>query len=158
MRLQEDAPDPELLRALGDVVVRHSALEESLRDALWLETKTDKVVVHVLLSGLNCSTLIDKFGAVYYENHPPRRGQVSDLCAHLRQLTDLRNSLIHSFWTTVAGSPDAVRLKLSATAKHGLVVRSHGVSAAAVQELARDLAGATDKVWELITDLSFGPP
>lgn len=149
--------DPDLLQALGELLVEHAALEEALRDGLWLEAKTDKILVHILLSGLSCKALIDKFGAVYYEHHSAHRSSTSTLCNHLQKLNDQRNTLVHSFWTTAAGSPEAVRLKLRATPQTGLVIRSEGVSASAVRELARGLRNATDKVWELIVDLSLPP-
>jgi hypothetical protein len=156
MRSKPDSDlDPEILKALGTLVVRHSALEEALRDALWLETKTDKIIVHVLMSGLSCSTLIDKFGAVFYEHHSEHRESIGKLCAHLTALNDKRNALIHSFWTTSVGAEHMMRIKVSAKPKTGLVSSGEGVPASKVFELARELEDAENKVWEVITDLSI---
>ena len=154
----ESELDPELLKALGEVVVRHSGLEEALRDAIFLEAKTDKVIVNVLYSGLAFRTLVEKFGAVYFEHHSPQRKQIEQLCARLQDLNDQRNTLIHSFWTTSAGSQHMLRLKNIASAKRGLSLRAESVPTASVRQLATDLGEAEDKVWQVISDLTLPPP
>jgi hypothetical protein len=148
--------DPELLKALGAVVVRHAALEEALRDALWLQAETDKVVVHVLFSGLTFRTLVEKFGAVYYEHHPTAREEIERLCGHLLSLNDRRNTFIHSFWSSQVGSAYMMRMKSSVNPKKGLSQRAESVSPATVLELANELGEAEDKVWEVI--LRLMPP
>jgi transposase len=145
--------DPELLQALGEVVVRHSGLEEALRDAIFLEAKADKVIVNVLYSGLPFRTLVEKFGAVYFEHHPSHRSQIDALCSQLQGLNDQRNTLIHSFWTTSTYSKDMMRLKESVSAKRGLSLRAETVSSVKVRELAIALGEAEDKVWEVTSDL-----
>ena len=145
--------DPDLLLALGELVVRHAAVEETLRQAIWREAQADHIMVDVLLTGLSFSTLIDKFGAVYYEHHVPARPQINDLCSRLRTLNEQRNALIHSFWRPSPGSPDMTRLKASAKPSSGLVLRSQGVPTTAVRTLAADLGQAEDAVWQLIARL-----
>lgn len=57
-------------------MVQHAAVEESLRDCIQLHTLTeDSIAVGVLLTGQSFSTLVEKFGAIYYEFHPKRRGE-----------------------------------------------------------------------------------
>lgn len=137
--------DPELLNALGEMVIRFSALEESLRDAIWSVNRSADVVVQSLTVGLNFSTLIDKFGAIYYEHYPAHRADISALCAHPRSLNEKRNTLIHSFWYNSPGSTEMVRHKITARSKHGLELRAEGVLAATVRALSSALADAEDK-------------
>jgi hypothetical protein len=145
--------DRDLLLALGELVVRHAALEESLRQAIWLQAQGERIVVDVLLTGLSFSTLVDKFGATFYEHHPSSRLQVKELCSRLGALNDQRNSLIHSFWRPVSGSPDMTRLKASAKPSSGLVMRSQGVPASVVHSLAEELGKAEEALWSLVTPL-----
>jgi hypothetical protein len=151
-----DALNPELVSALGRLVIQHAAVEEAIRDCIVLERGAeDGVAIQVLLAGLSFSTLVEKYGAIYYEFHPGHRSEIGELCTLLCQLNERRNQFVHSFWHTGDHAVHAIRMKSRASAKKGLVLTTSGVTPEEVEALAWELHEVQEKLWEFSIDLSF---
>lgn len=151
-----DAINPELISALGRMVIQHSALEQTLRECILVHTaKEDDVAVGVLLTGQSFSTLVEKYGAIYYEFHAEHRQEIRSLCNRLSELNGQRNQMIHSFWRDGGDAIQAIRLKSTASVKKGLVLTASGVSPAEVEALALELHKAQEKLTELSIELTL---
>jgi len=148
-------PPVELATAIGRLVLAFSGLEETLHQAIWgtVEAK-DVVKLQVAVAGLNYSTLVSKFGALYHElfPSPASRAEVADLANRLLAAGEERNSIIHAAWHIDETRSMISRLKTTAKPKAGLVLHSRGVTIAEIDAAADRMTALTDELWILVVD------
>ena len=141
-----------LLHALGALVVNFSALEESLRDALWLLSGGDNQAINVLTAGLGFRNLVEKFGAVCRESDKLRTpvSDVEQFCGYLHSLNDERNQLIHSAWAIRPSQDAPQRFKRKASTKAGFTLDVQTVDPEEILAMAEKLRLVEVKLWEFV--------
>jgi hypothetical protein len=140
-----------LLQALGSLVVRFSALEEFLRDAIVMASGSRNPAVRILTSRLPFKTLVEKFGAVCIEFGPVYGSpeEIKQFCGLLDKINDDRNELTHSVWPSEPSDAPYIRYKMSADRKKGLMMNVREVSAAEVDALVARIVAAETKLLEI---------
>jgi hypothetical protein len=147
-----EALQAELVTALGMLVVHFAALEESLHDAILLLCDTENQSVSVLTAGLNCRTLVDKFGALCKELGTARvpLPEVEEFCKYLNALGDQRNAFVHSAWDVGGTREQPRRIKRSAKPGTGFKLTVKPTTPADIRELAENVRVAEHKLWEIV--------
>jgi hypothetical protein len=148
------APGPrdELLFALGSVVFEFGLLDEALHDALYQVTDR-REETRVLTSGLRFPELVVRFEALYvgFASAASGTSGVAELCKALNRLNEQRNKELHAVWHFWAESDSPLRTQ-HRLKKGAMTLSIQSVEPAELRELAREMAAAAGKVWEVALD------
>lgn len=145
--------DRGVLQAIGLAVVNYSLLEESLAlGVAWLiEGTLYDDVVHLVVRRHSFRALLDTFGGLYRRRFPDDLDYVDlkEICKELEALSEERNRMVHSFWSSGKAAGRLNRYK-TAVVRRGWITLDESLSEADILGFAEQAEKGANRLLEFV--------
>lgn len=147
--------DPDILRALGRIVVEFNLLEASLSIAIQLALSGNSASAEIVIAELSTKNRADILFSILrsYNSAPDVVKRLDAIRVAVTQAEADRNRYLHSVWSPEAAGTVAAR-KASAKGKHGLVVRRDVLGIAEINEAADRFHAIAEQLVTTMVDSS----